>query len=201
MSSKYSKSPTEFYRMTEKELKTYIRNAGKTLRKQLDRLSESPFSSFSEKLDRWESESVFLRGRGFSTKGLTTPELIDTAQVINNVISVDESSASLRDIVNRDIFDEFIRGGLSSGESFELFFGDRSQLNTAIMWSKRNWNMIAELLSSTDIQYLQKEYATQPGKFYSEALKMASANASRIDSSEYNKWWSKVDKLKSWGKK
>lgn len=198
MPSKYSKSPTEFYRMTEKELKTYIRNAGKTLRKQLDRLSASPFASFSEKLDRWESESIFLRGRGFSTKGLTTPELIDTAQVINNVISVEESSASLRDVVNRDIFEEFMRGGISQTEAFELFFNDRSQLNTAIMWSKRNWSMIADLLSSNEIKTLEKEYGYQPGKFYTEAMKLASSHAKSIDSSEWGKWWDKVDKLKKW---
>lgn len=200
MVSKYSKSPTEFYRMTEKELKTYIRSAGKTLRKQLDRLSESPFASFSEKLDRWENESVFLRGRGFMTKGLTTPELIDTAQVINNVISVEESSASLRDVVNRDIFEDFMSGHFKTKKELEGYFMDNSQMRTAIMWSKRNQDMLAELLPSDYVAKLARKYANDPDTFYRKLMQAASQNARNIDSTQWGEWWAKVDKLKKWGK-
>ena len=202
MSSKYEKSPTAFYTMTENELKQYIRNAGKTLKKQLSRLEQSPFSSFSEKLERWRNESVFLRGRGFATKNLTTAELIDTAQVINNVISVEESSASLRDIVNRDIFEDFMRGNLANEKALNDYFMDKAQMNTMLMWARRNINMIYELLKSWEIQKLVKEwYDVDREEFYKRAFMLASKNAAFIDESEWATWWEDVDKLKSWEKK
>ena len=75
MKSKYIKSPTEFYTMSNTELRQYVRNASKVLTKRISRLKESPFSTFSETLDRWENEQVFLRGRGFSTNILLIPKL------------------------------------------------------------------------------------------------------------------------------
>lgn len=191
--SKYIKSPTEFYTMTNKELRVYIRNASKTLTKRLSRLRESPFAPFSETLDRWENEQVFLRGKGFSTTNKTTAELIDTAQVINSVLSVEESPAKLRDIVDRDILEDFARGGLAN---FDEYFLD-NQVELATKWAKRYWAMYEDLLKSSEISELAQTYGESP-QFYTEALKIAATRATQKDISEYEKWWKQINKYKKW---
>ena len=197
MKSKYIKSPTEFYTMSNAELRQYVRNASKVLTKRISRLKESPFSTFSETLDRWENEQVFLRGRGFSTKNITQAELIDTAQVINSVLSVDESPAELQKIVDRDILEEFARGGISSSVDFETFF-QSEQLETAAKWGKRYWNMYAFLLKSKEIEGLAITYGDESQLFYTEALKLASSRAPQVDYTEFENWWTKYNKSTKW---
>ena len=197
MKSKYIKSPTEFYTMSNTELRQYVRNASKVLTKRISRLKESPFSTFSETLDRWENEQVFLRGRGFSTKNVTQAELIDTAQVINSVLSVDESPAELQKIVDRDILEEFARGGISSSVDFETFF-QSEQLETAAKWGKRYWNMYAFLLKSKEIEGLAITYGDESQLFYTEALKLASSRAPQVDYTEFENWWTKYNKSTKW---
>lgn len=95
---KYAISPTEIKGMTINELKTYIRNAGKSLQSLVKRIDASPYKSFSQvpqRISGGQKFGYFTPSGGAKIKGVTPELLRQEANQINWIMHHAENPGQL----------------------------------------------------------------------------------------------------------
>ena len=93
--SKYAINPAEIFKMQDKELKSYIKGAWKSIESKIRRTAKSEFSDFSELLREVEDIEGRIGKLSGASKGLNMKQLKQKALGINQLFRITETPAQL----------------------------------------------------------------------------------------------------------
>lgn len=182
--SKYAIDPRQVFNMTEKELKTYIRGAYKTLESKYRRIKKSEFANFSELVTEYENTSRMWGGKlTGSTKGLSMHSLqrkaLDMAALSHITETVGQLQKSGIDNI-KNIFKspKFTRG-------FLAFIGKNEKMLARM--ANSNDQFIHDILNSDDIQQIMTEDGVSDADKYANLIQRVSDELDLRDNAEKEK--------------
>lgn len=175
--SKYVRDPIDIMKMTNAELKSYIRAASKSFSKRIKEIEQLPNSGASETMQFLkQSGNIFRAGRSrFATRGLSRDELIAKAQGVNVLAGLNETASKFRRIVEEEI-QNIIDEGFSEDitpEDIAEMFNNRDAFESLRDYVDVHMDSIYALLGSERVSELADEYEDDSNGFYTAMLKEA----------------------------
>lgn len=198
--SKYAIDPLEIMRMTDAELKNYIRSASKGMGKKIKAFRAIPYGSASETLLYIDnSGSTFLTGGSmFATKGLTRIQLQAKAMGVNVVATLGETPEQFKKEA-----DEYITRAIQEYEEEQRELVREMFLNEANFEMLKDYvnvhmDSIYDLLGSDRVNELGFEYEdeTQAPEFYVRILEEAMDELQNVERSERTKYFKEKRKAR-----
>lgn len=171
--SKYELNPIDIMKMSNDELRAYIRNASKTFGKRIAAFERMPYGSASETLSYLQkNERAFSAGKSrFATRGLSRDELLAKAQSINVLAVLNETPAAFKESVREEINTLIENVSKQSIKEIENIFEDKRNFEFVRDFVDIHMDSIYSLISSERINELANKYEEDTEKFYAQVMK------------------------------
>lgn len=181
MASKYDVSPKQIFKMSESELKTYIRGAYKSIESKLRRTANSEYADFSELLS--EAEAIAKRwGQNkisSATKGLDKWHLQSRALDLASLFRITETPAQLEQEGYNNIKNFFKEPRFTKA----FINGIRKNRKILAKIANKNDTFIHDILPSEQIKAIMSTEADDEDK-YAELLQAVSDELDLYDNEE-----------------
>lgn len=200
--SKYVRDPIDIMKMTNAELKQYIRAASKSFSKRIKQIEALPYASASETVNFLNtSGDIFnVGGSRFGVRGLSREQLIAKAQGVNVIASINETATSFRKIVEdelqRIIEEGFDDEGMTP-EDFEEIFENPDQFEMLKDYVDVHMDSIYSLLGSDRVNELANDYEEDSNGFYTQLLREAIDEYQKTEIPARDKFFNEKRKPKS----
>lgn len=180
--SKYAVDPGEIYKMSESELKVYIRSSWKSIESKVRRTRKSEFADFSEllhDLEEIEGRTGKLSG---ATRGMNTKQLRMKALGINQLYRITETPGQLQ----REGYDNIMN--FFKEPRFTRQFIEGIHRNQTILKKLANKNdkFIRDILGSEQIAQIVEENEGNDSETYRKLLLATSEVLDMYEDEEKN---------------
>lgn len=196
--SKYAIDPIALMKMTDSELRSYIRNASKVFDKRIKAFQSIPYGKASETLSYIESSgNAFKSGKSmFATKGLTRSELQAKAMGVNVIATLNETPAQFVKDVEEEIKDVIYDYSPEDEEAIEDMFYNPDNFEKLRDFVNVHIDSIYDLLGSDRVNEFANTYEDDDASFYAELLKETISEFQNVERTERKKFFKEKRKKK-----
>lgn len=181
MASKYEIAPKDIFKMNEKELKTYIRGAYKSIESKIRRTAKSEYADFSELLSEadWIAKRWGQNKISSATKGLNKWELQRRALDLASLFRITETPAQLEQEGFNNIKNFFKEPRFTKA----FIEGIRKNRKILAKIANKNDTFIHDILPSEQIRAIMSSEGEDEDK-YAELLQAVSDELDLYDNEE-----------------
>ena len=202
--SKYEIDPIALMKMTDAELRAYIRSASKTFSKRIKAFQAIPYGSASETLSYIESSGGILKSGGkvsFGTKGLSRQQLVAKAMGVNVLANINETPSQFMKDVDEEIKDIVSNYDPENEEAIHDMFYNPDNFEKLREYVNVHIDSIYDLLGSDRVNEFANTYEDDDTAFYAELLKATMEEFQNVEVSERKKFFKEKRKPKTKRKK
>lgn len=195
--SKYAIDPIALMKMTDSELRSYIRSASKVFDKRIKAFQVIPYGKASETLSYIESSgNTFKSGKSmFATKGLTRSELQAKAMGVNVIATLNETPAQFVKDAEDEIKDVIYDYSPDDEEAIEDMFYNPDNFEKLRDFINVHIDSIYDLLGSDRVNEFANTYEDDTA-FYAELLKETISEFQNVERTERKKFFKEKRKKK-----
>lgn len=196
--SKYAIDPIALMKMTDSELRSYIRSASKVFDKRIKAFQVIPYGKASETLSYIESSgNTFKSGKSmFATKGLTRSELQAKAMGVNVIATLNETPAQFVKDAEDEIKDVIYDYSPDDEEAIEDMFYNPDNFEKLRDFINVHIDSIYDLLGSDRVNEFANTYEDDDTAFYAELLKETISEFQNVERTERKKFFKEKRKKK-----